>query len=143
MALATVVILVIVVVTAVWAYSKARLSYWSVRGVPTVRGALPFLGHSTKLLSRTHSKWVYLDEVSHEANAFSLLSSIVKNMIFFLYNKLQTVMSQGSMNVRPIQLLQVSLTVSSRSLTHVINFNLSTGLICVVRHTRDSPPGPL
>lgn len=66
MELATLVVLVILVVMTLWAYSKTRLSYWAARGVPTVPGALPFLGHSTQLLSKTRSKWLYLDEVSQE-----------------------------------------------------------------------------
>ncbi|XP_071534282.1 cytochrome P450 6k1-like [Panulirus ornatus] len=55
-------LLVSVVVLALWAYSRWRLSYWSSRGI-TAPPALPFLGHAHKIFSKTQGRWVFDDEV--------------------------------------------------------------------------------
>lgn len=58
-----VLLVVVAVVTAAWAYSKYRHSYWWASGVTTAPGSLPFIGHTHKLLSRKLPRWLFIDQV--------------------------------------------------------------------------------
>ncbi|KAG7155223.1 Cytochrome P450 6k1-like 2 [Homarus americanus] len=59
----TVALLVVTLVTAAWLYSKYCHNYWAARGVVTIPGYIPFLGHSHKLYRTSYPRWLYIDEV--------------------------------------------------------------------------------
>ncbi|KAG7158448.1 Cytochrome P450 3A11-like 1 [Homarus americanus] len=54
---------VALLVVAAWLYSKYCHTYWAARGVVTIPGYIPFLGHSHKLFRTSYPRWLYIDEV--------------------------------------------------------------------------------
>lgn len=60
-------LLVGVVLLLLWAYSRWRLSYWSLRGIKTPP-TIPFFGNVHEFF--VGKRWLYMDKVSRENEDF-------------------------------------------------------------------------
>lgn len=74
MVLLEVVAAVVVVVTAVWVYSKYKFRYWEARGLPSAPSPLPVLGHLHNAVNTKKHSWIYINEVRRMEGCSSILS---------------------------------------------------------------------